>query len=68
MRLKEDILLHLKSHHFWDEFERDILMHRPQIPTFDPDSPNTERWKKASGLQEGFDLCLQLLNIEVKHE
>jgi hypothetical protein len=65
MNLREDILLHLKSHPFWEEFEKDVLSHRPQIPPFNPDAQNVEIWKKESGRQEGFDLCLILFQIEV---
>lgn len=40
-----------------------ILPKRPVIPSYDDTKDNTEKWKSASMMQQGFDLCLTSLGI-----
>ncbi len=40
-----------------------VLPKRPVIPSYDPTSDNTEKWKSDSLMQQGFDLCLISLGI-----
>lgn len=40
-----------------------LKQHRPTIPPYNGD--NTEKWKTESGRQQGFDLCLSLMKIDI---
>lgn len=34
---------------------------RPELPPWNPNDPTTDNdWKHKSGMQQGFDLCLQI--------
>lgn len=62
--MKDDFLLHMKSHSLWPIFKKDLLSKRPLVPPHDPRKDNTEEWKSLSAQQRGFDLCCALLQIE----
>lgn len=38
---------------------------RPQIPAWDSKADNADDWKHKTGMQEGFDLCLTTLGLDV---
>lgn len=61
--MKNDFLLHMKSHHLWPIFLKDLLSKRPLVPPHNPKVDNTEEWKALSAQQRGFDLCLALFQI-----
>lgn len=63
--MREDILLHLKSHPLYEDFQANLLSYRPNPPTYNPRDDNTEIWRFESAKQEGFDLLLKLFKIEV---
>ena len=64
----DELLLYFKSHAFYEDFEENVLSHRPVVPNYNPSEDNTEKWKFESAKQEGFDLCLTLFKIGVKDE
>jgi len=59
----DDIHIFMRSHPYYEEFEANVLKHRPNIPTYNPNEDNTENWKFESAKQEGFELCLKLFKI-----
>lgn len=66
MKKYDELLLSFRSHPLYQELKRDLRDARPVIPVFDPSTDNTETWKANSMKQEGFDLCLALLQINLK--
>lgn len=38
---------------------------RPEIPIWDSNTDNSDDWKRKSGQQEGFDLCLVTLGLDI---
>jgi hypothetical protein len=38
---------------------------RPQVPAWDSKSDNSEDWKHKSAMQEGYDLCITTLGLDV---
>jgi len=61
--MKEDFLLHIKSHSLWPIFKKNLLDKRPIVPAHDPIKDNTEQWKSLSAQQRGFDLCCAFFKI-----
>lgn len=61
-----EVILYMKSHPYWEEFEKHLLEHRPVVPDYDPENDNSLLWKHRSGQQQGFDIIVNLLKIEVK--
>ena len=66
--MRDDFLLHMRSHPLFDIFLEDLLSHRPAIPSHNAKNDNTEIWKSESAKQEGFDLCLTYFGIGVTEE
>jgi len=62
----DEVLLQMKSHPLWDDFEASLLGYRPLVPNYIHSDDNTEEWKYNSAKQEGFDLCLTIFNIGVE--
>lgn len=61
---RDEFLLHMQSHPYFDLFLKDLKSKRPLIPHYDPVSDNTEHWKYYSAQQKGFDLCCSIFNIK----
>jgi hypothetical protein len=38
---------------------------RPHIPAWDSKADNSDDWKHKSAMQEGFDLCMTTLGLDV---
>jgi len=38
---------------------------RPIVPAWDSKVDNVEEWKHKSAMQEGFDLCMTVLGLDV---
>lgn len=38
---------------------------RPYIPAWDSKADNSDDWKHKSAMQEGFDLCITTLGLDV---
>ena len=57
----------LQSDPLWEQFiVRELMEKRPSIPNYNPNKDNTEQWKAASAMQQGFDLALGVLELKVK--
>lgn len=64
MNVYESLLLEINSNPIFKQFvDKEVLPHRPTIPTYHPSKNNAEDWKYQSGLRDGFDLMLQLLKV-----
>lgn len=66
MKNTTEFLYYMKSYPLWDEFEKFLVEHRPDIPEYNLSDDNTHAWKYNSAKREGFDLVLKLLKIEVE--
>lgn len=66
MKAKEEYLLHMKSHPYFQMFLDELKKSRPPIPHHNPMSDNTEEWKSFSAQQKGFDLCCSIFNITLE--
>jgi len=53
------ILKDLAGHPDWMALIKAVEQMRPQVPSWDANTDNTEDWKRKSAMQEGFDLCFQ---------
>ena len=61
-------ILKLQSDPLWEQFiVRELMEKRPSVPNYTPSNDNTEQWKSASAMQQGFDLALGVLELNVKH-
>jgi len=54
----------MRSHPYWDEFEKFLLEHRPVLPEYNYHEDNVLEWKHKSGQREGFDILKNLLKLE----
>lgn len=66
MSMKDEYLLHMKSHPFYEFFLAEVKKSRPMIPAHDHTADNTEKWKSLSAQQRGFDLCCSIFNIKME--
>jgi hypothetical protein len=46
--------------------EKEVAPDMPQVPSFDPSSDNTERWKYDSAMREGYRLALLKFGVRLK--
>lgn len=61
----KDFLAQLNSEVWFQKFAEDVLKPSiPEVPTYNPSSDNTERWKYDSAMREGFLLCMSLLGVK----
>jgi len=58
-------LLEIKTRPEYKELFAVLKKMRPTIPSFRVDDDNTDQWKLVSGRQQGFDLCLSILQIKL---
>ncbi len=50
----------------WHLFVDSVLRKKiPEVPAYNPDDDNTEKWKALSQQRQGYELCLALLNISL---
>jgi len=64
MKARDEYLLHMKSHPYYEMFLKEVIKARPPIPHHDPESDNTDKWKSLSAQQRGFDLCCSIFGIK----
>lgn len=60
---RQELLLELFSDERVVLLIREILRHRPTVPTFHLGKDSTEEWKFRSAERQGFDTWLTHLNI-----
>lgn len=66
MAYKEQ-LLRLNQEAWFQKFtETELLAATPQVPAYNPQSDNTDRWKYDSAMREGYLLCLRKLGVSQK--
>lgn len=58
-----NFIAEFQEHPLYPELRVRFKSQRPIIPVFYPQGGNEDEWKVKSGMQQGFDLCLSLLNI-----
>lgn len=66
MTPRDDFFLHIQSHPYFQIFVNELKRRRPIVPSHDPESDNTEKWKSLSAQQRGYDLCLSLFSIKLE--
>jgi hypothetical protein len=66
MKARDEYLLHMKSHSFYEMFIAEVKKARPPIPEHDHDADNTEKWKSLSAQRRGFDLCCIIFGIKLE--
>ena len=64
--MKEVLILGIHAHNSFIELKEEFKEKRPIVPAYDWNTNNVEEWKANSLRQEGFDLCLAVLNINLK--
>ena len=52
------ILRELAGHPEWVDLIKKAEAAMPHLPVWNATQDNTEEWKRASAMREGFDLCL----------
>lgn len=57
----------IKDHPLYPALLQKLKNNRPAIPPFDIGAGNDDVWKLKTGMQQGFDLCLSLLNIKLEN-
>ena len=56
----------IKDHALYPALLQKLKNNRPAIPPFNIHDGNDDLWKLKTGMQQGFDLCLSLLNIKLE--
>ena len=64
----KEVLLEIYSDVRAVQLIREILKHRPQIPSHNFQKDNSEEWKARSAEQRGFDIWTTYLEINLEHE
>ncbi len=64
MKARDEYLIHMKSHPYYEMFKKEVDKARPMIPAHDHDADNTDKWKSLSAQQRGFDLCCSIFGIK----
>ena len=54
----------ISEHPHYQDFIDLVAANRPRVPTYNCSDDNTERWKFASGRQQGYDLFASFLNLK----
>ena len=66
MSVKDDFLLHMGSHPYFQTVKKELEEGIPPIPEYDPVSDNTNDWKNKSAMRSGYMLCLARLGLSLK--
>ena len=62
-----DFIKRLNEEPWFQQFVDEVVMpDAPEIETFNPSQDNTEMWKYASAMREGYRLCLQKFGVRLK--
>lgn len=66
MNLKDEWLYRLQSDPLFNDIKQELRDCRPLVPAYDHRQDNTNEWKSTSLMQQGFDLCLSVLKINLE--
>ena len=61
----KEFLQQLHEQEWFSRFVKEVLIPgTPSIPTYNPSSDNTERWKYDCAMREGYLECLKNLGVK----
>lgn len=64
--MRDEWLLKLQTDPLFREVKQNLRECRPVVPVYDHRHDNTEEWKSKCLQQQGFDLCLAVLKIQLE--
>lgn len=60
----KDFLKNLHEQEWFQRFvKEELIPNTPRLDSWNPTKDNTDQWKHASGMREGYLMCLQMLGV-----